>query len=78
MCMNVTLKLVKVGNSTGVILPRELLAKLRVELGDQLFVNELANGGFALAAHDSDFVEAMTSAEAIMREDRDILAVLAK
>ncbi len=76
--MNMSLKLVKVGNSTGVILPRELLAKLRVELGDQLLVNELANGDFALSARDSDFAEAMAAAETIMREDRDILAVLAK
>lgn len=76
--MNMALKLVKVGNSTGIILPKELLARLRVELGDDLFVNELANGDFALSARDADFAEAMAAAESIMREDRDILAVLAR
>jgi putative addiction module antidote len=76
--MNMTLKLVKVGNSTGVILPKELLARLRVALGDDLFVNELASGDFALSARDADFADAMAAAETIMREDRDILAVLAR
>ena len=71
------LKIVKIGNSVGVVLPREILATLRVELGDDLFVTEMPNG-VALRPVDPNFVEAMTAAEEIMREDRDILAVLAK
>lgn len=71
------LKLVKIGNSVGVVLPRDVLAKLRVDLGDELFIVEQPQG-IALRAHDPAFVDAMTAAESIMREDRDILAVLAK
>ncbi len=75
--MTKPLKLIKIGNSTGVILPKEVLARLRVELGDELFLTEGPNG-VTLTAADPDFVEAMTAAEEIMREDRDILAVLAR
>lgn len=75
--MNAELKLVKVGNSVGVILPREVLNALRVGLGDKIFMSEQPDG-FKVSAHDPAFVEAMTAAESIMREDRDILAVLAR
>lgn len=76
--MNKPLKLIKIGNSTGVILPKEVLARLRVSLGDELFLSETATGDFTLAARDPDFAEAMAAAEKIMRDDRDILAVLAR
>ncbi len=75
--MTKPLKIIKIGNSVGIVLPKELLARLRVELGDELFVTERP-GGVTLTAADPNFVEAMMAAEAIMREDRDILAVLAK
>ncbi len=75
--MNVELNLVRIGNSVGVILPKDVLAKLRVEMGDRLFLSEQPDG-FAMRAHDPAFVEAMSAAEQIMRDDRDILAVLAK
>jgi putative addiction module antidote len=75
--MNTQLKIKKFGNSAGVILPKELLARLRVELGDSLYVTETGDG-VRLTAADPDFEEKMTLAEAIMREDRDVLRVLAK
>jgi len=75
--MNATLKLVKIGNSTGVILPKELLARLRVELGDTLYATE-APDGVRLTASNPDFEAKMKRAEKIMREDRDILRVLAQ
>lgn len=75
--MNKRLKLIKIGNSTGVILPKEVLARLRVALGDEVFLSE-SQTGFTLSAHNAEFAEAMTAAEEIMREDRDILAVLAR
>lgn len=75
--MNMPLKVVKVGNSAGVILPRELLAKLRVELGDELFATEQP-GGIRLSAYNPDFAAKMKVAEEIMREDREILRELAK
>ena len=75
--MNKPLKLIKIGNSTGVILPKEVLARLRVGQRDELFLTD-APGGYTLTAHNADFAEAMAAAEDIMREDRDILAVLAR
>jgi putative addiction module antidote len=75
--MNTMLKITKIGNSAGVILPRELLARLRANVGDALFVSE-APDGIRITASDPDFAAKMEAAEAIMREDRDILRVLAK
>ncbi|WP_088184223.1 AbrB/MazE/SpoVT family DNA-binding domain-containing protein [Sphingobium sp. Z007] len=75
--MNMPLKITKIGNSAGVILPKELLAQLRVGPGDTLYVTE-APDGIRITAADPDFDTKMTLAEQIMREDRDILRVLAK
>jgi putative addiction module antidote len=75
--MNTVLKLTKIGNSVGVILPKEVLARLRASLGDTLYVTE-APDGIRLTASNPDFEAKMALAEQIMREDRDILHVLAK
>lgn len=75
--MNIPLKITKIGNSAGVILPKELLAQLRVGLGDTLYATETPEG-VRLTAGDPDFETKMALAEEIMREDRDILRVLAK
>lgn len=75
--MNMKLKIKKIGNSAGVILPKELLARLRVAQGDSVFVSE-APDGIRLTAADPGFAETMGLAERIMREDRDILRELAK
>lgn len=75
--MNATLKITKVGNSAGVILPKYLLARLRVGPGDVLHLTE-APDGVRLTAHDPGFAAKMEAAEAIMREDRGILRELAK
>ena len=75
--MNMQLKVTKIGNSAGVILPKELLARLRVELGDSLFATESPDG-VRLTATNPDFAAKMALAETIMREDRDILNVLAQ
>lgn len=75
--MTKPLKVVKIGNSAGVILPKEMLERLRVEVGDELYANE-ASTGVTLSAYDADFAETMRIAEIVMREDRDILRALAK
>jgi putative addiction module antidote len=75
--MNTKLKITKIGNSAGVVLPRDLLARLRVGEGDTLYATE-APDGVRLTASDPDFEAKMALAEGIMREDRDILRVLAK
>src|SRR6056300_275579 len=71
------LKITSVGNSAGVLLPKELLGKLRVEKGDMLHVIETENG-IELTPYDPEFDAQMAVAEDIMREDRDILRKLAK
>jgi putative addiction module antidote len=76
--MNTPLKLTKIGNSTGVILPKELMARLRVGPGDTLYASEAPNGDVRLTASNPDFEAKMALAERIMREDRDILRVLSK
>lgn len=75
--MNAALKVTKIGNSAGVVLPRELLARLRVGPGDTVYVTE-APDGLRLTAANPDFAAKMELAEKIMREDRDILRVLAQ
>lgn len=76
-CMNASLKITKIGNSAGVVLPKELLAKLRAGVGDTLYVSETPDG-IRITASDPSFEAKMALAEQIMREDRDILRVLAK
>ena len=75
--MNAALKITKIGNSAGVVLPKELLARLRAGVGDMLYVTE-APDGIRITAANPDFAAQMEIAEQIMREDRDILRVLAK
>ena len=75
--MNMQLKVTKICNSAGIVLPKELLARLRVEAGDSLFVSETPDG-VRLTASNPDFAAKMAIAETIMREDRDILRVLAQ
>jgi putative addiction module antidote len=71
------LKITAIGNSAGIILPKELLERLRVSRGDELTVVETPNG-IELTAFDADFARRMDLAEEIMREDRDVLRRLAE
>lgn len=75
--MNKPLKIIKIGNSAGIVLPKEVLAMLRVSEGDEIFPLETP-GGVQLTAHDPAFAHKMELAEKIMREDRDILHILAQ
>lgn len=75
--MNATLKITKIGNSAGVVLPKELLARLRAGIGDSLYVTE-APDGIRISAANPDFATQMELAEKIMREDRNVLRALAK
>lgn len=71
------LKITTIGNSAGVILPRELLARLRVEKGDALYATELPDG-IKLTPFDPKLAGQMEAAERVMREDRNVLRKLAK
>jgi putative addiction module antidote len=72
-----TLKLTTIGNSVGVVLPKEVLERLRVDKGDSLFAIETSNG-IELTPYDPEFAEQMEIAEQVMREDRDALRKLAE
>ncbi|MBK8071179.1 MAG: AbrB/MazE/SpoVT family DNA-binding domain-containing protein [Ramlibacter sp.] len=72
-----TLKLTQIGNSVGVILPRELLARLNVEKGDELFLTESPDG-LRLTPHNPEFSEQMRLARDIMKKRRAVLHELAK
>lgn len=72
------LEIKKIGNSDGVILPRELMQRLDLKRGQQLHITELAGGGFQAMPYDPDFETTMEAADEIMDEYRDTLATLAK
>lgn len=71
------LKLVAIGNSVGVILPKEQLAKLGVAKGDTLYAIETPEG-LRLSASDPEFETQMAEARRIMKERRAVLRELAK
>ena len=77
MSTTVALKVTQIGNSVGVILPKEVLARLKVQKGDSLIVTDLPDG-VALRAYDEEFAEQMALAREIMHEYRDVLRELAK
>jgi putative addiction module antidote len=73
----VALKLRKIGNSVGTLIPQETLAALNVNEGDTLYLTE-APDGFRVTPYDPEFEEQMKVARDIMKRDRDILRALAK
>jgi putative addiction module antidote len=68
----------KIGNSEGLILPKELMQRLDLKRGQQLHIVELAGGGFQVLPYNPDFEKTMALADEIMDEYRDTLAALAK
>ncbi|QYU69742.1 AbrB/MazE/SpoVT family DNA-binding domain-containing protein [Leptolyngbya sp. 15MV] len=72
-----TVKLRAVGNSVGVVLPRDLLARLHLQEGDSLHLVE-SSDGFRLKRADPDFERQMKVAREVMRRRRAVLRELAK
>lgn len=73
----IALKLTQIGNSVGVILPKEVLARLKVEKGDTLYVIDSPDG-VRLTPHDPEFEVQMEAAREIMKRRRAVLRELAK
>ena len=71
------LKLTQIGNSVGVILPKELLVRLKLDKGDTLYVTEAANG-LNLSPYDPSLEEEIDLGREFMREYRDTSHQLAK
>lgn len=71
------LKITTIGNSAGVILPKELLARLRLEKGDELLAQETPDG-IRLTTFDAQLAAEMEVAEQVMRKRRALLNKLAQ
>jgi putative addiction module antidote len=71
------LKITTIGNSAGIILPKELMARLRREKGDELYALETPDG-IRLTVYDPTLAEQMEVAERVMRERRALLHKLAQ
>ncbi|MDO8347681.1 MAG: AbrB/MazE/SpoVT family DNA-binding domain-containing protein [Rugosibacter sp.] len=75
--MNFTLKLTQIGNSVGVILPKEALAALKLEKGDTIHLSESPEG-FQITPYDPTLADQLDLGRDFMREFRDTFHALAK
>jgi putative addiction module antidote len=71
------LKITKIGNSAGIILPKEVLARLKLEAGDKVFLTD-APGAAMITPHNNDFEMQIDAARKIMKSRRAVLRELAK
>ena len=76
--MSDTLKIRKVGNSRGIILPQPLLDEMGVEEGDELFAVREADGSLRLTPYDPDFADAVEDARDFMDSHRNAFRELAE
>jgi putative addiction module antidote len=75
--MATTVKITTVGSSAGIVLPKEILERMRVEKGDTLYVTETPNG-IQLTPYEPGFAAKIDAARRVMRRNRDALRRLAK
>jgi putative addiction module antidote len=75
--MATAVKVTTVGNSVGIVLPREVLNQLRVEKGDTLYVTETPDG-VKLSPYSEEFAARMEVFKKVMRENREALRMLAE
>jgi len=71
------IKLTSIGNSVGMILPKEILANMKVDKGDNLWLIATPEG-YRITPYDPEFADQMAAARLIMKEERDVLHELAK
>jgi putative addiction module antidote len=74
----VKIEVKKIGNSTGLILPKEFVSRLNLSQGDWLHVTENADGSVRLSPYDPTFEKGMEIAEKAMKTYRNALSELAK
>ncbi|WP_035347009.1 AbrB/MazE/SpoVT family DNA-binding domain-containing protein [Edaphobacter aggregans] len=70
-------KVISIGNSIGIILPKEVAARLHVDKGDTVFLTESPDG-VRLSPYDDNFARKLDAMEQVMRENRDVLKRLAE
>jgi len=73
-----TVELKKIGNSTGLLLPKEVMARLNLSVGDKFYATLTPEGGIRFTPYDPDFEKAMNIARKGMKVYRNALAELAK
>ena len=73
----IALKITSIGNSAGLVLPKEALAKLRVDKGDTVYLTE-APDGYRITPYDPQFAREMEGARRVMAKRRNALRQLAK
>lgn len=70
-------KITQIGNSLGIVLPKEVLADLKVEKGDSIHLVKHPEG-YIVSAYDQEFATQMDAMRQIMRDNRDVLRRLAE
>jgi len=75
--MPTTAKVVAIGNSVGIILPKEILASLKVQKGDTVCISETPFGAH-VTPYDDEFMRKLESTERVMHKYRDALRKLAE
>jgi putative addiction module antidote len=73
-----TVEIKKIGNSSGLIFPKEVMARLNLKVGDELYATLTPDGGIRLTPYDPDFEKAMEVARRGMKKYHNALAELAK
>jgi putative addiction module antidote len=75
--MVTTVKITTIGNSVGIVLPKEILNHLHVEKGDSLYITESPDG-VQLSPYNVDLGRKLDAFKQVMRENRDVLKKLAE
>jgi putative addiction module antidote len=75
--MATTVKITTIGNSVGIVLPKEILNHLHVEKGDSLYITESPDG-VQLSPYNVDLGRKLDAFKQVMRENRDVLKKLAE
>lgn len=73
----IQMKLIKVGNSVGAIIPKNMLTKMRLSVGDTVYLTETTDG-YRMNHYDETFIKQMELAQSIMHDEREVLKVLAQ
>ena len=72
------MKVRRIGNSLGVVLPKEVLSRLNVQDGDKVFLTEAPDGSYRISPYDPEFEKQMTIGKKFMARYRNTLRALAK
>lgn len=74
----VALKIRKIGNSLGIILPKEIISRLNVQEDGNLYLTETDDGDYRLGTYDAEFEKKITTADDIIKRYSNTLRVLSK